>query len=50
MRSPTADGYIAATAGAARMAVATRDTAPFRAAGVSVIDPWDSRRDRSPAG
>ncbi|MGQ4617693.1 PIN domain-containing protein [Nocardia sp. R7R-8] len=36
----TADGYIAATAGAARMAVATRDTAPFTAAGVPVIDPW----------
>ncbi|MGK8485582.1 PIN domain-containing protein [Nocardia asiatica] len=36
----TADGYIAAIAGAAKMAVATRDTAPFRAAGVSVIDPW----------
>ncbi|MEU2122849.1 type II toxin-antitoxin system VapC family toxin [Nocardia niwae] len=36
----TADGYIAAIAGAARMAVATRDTAPFRAAGVSVINPW----------
>ncbi|NKY27165.1 PIN domain-containing protein [Nocardia gamkensis] len=36
----TADGYIAATAGAANMAVATRDTAPFRAAGVPVIDPW----------
>ncbi|MBF6227533.1 PIN domain-containing protein [Nocardia abscessus] len=36
----TADGYIAATAGAANMAVATRDTAPFRATGVPVIDPW----------
>ncbi|WP_330233255.1 type II toxin-antitoxin system VapC family toxin [Nocardia sp. NBC_00508] len=35
-----ADGYIAATAGAANMAVATRDTAPFQAAGVPVIDPW----------
>jgi predicted nucleic acid-binding protein len=36
----TADGYIAATASAANMAVATRDCAPFQAAGVSVIDPW----------
>ncbi|MGW5219614.1 PIN domain-containing protein [Nocardia sp. NPDC004085] len=36
----TAEGYIAATASAARMAVATRDTAPFRATGVPVIDPW----------
>ncbi|AHH16765.1 PIN domain-containing protein [Nocardia nova SH22a] len=35
-----ADGYIAATAIRAKMAVATRDTSPFRAAGVSVIDPW----------
>ncbi len=35
-----ADGYIAATASAANMAVATRDTAPFQAAGVPVIDPW----------
>ncbi|MEV6323182.1 type II toxin-antitoxin system VapC family toxin [Nocardia sp. NPDC051787] len=35
-----ADGYIAATASAASMAVATRDIAPFRAAGVQVIDPW----------
>ncbi|WP_406265227.1 type II toxin-antitoxin system VapC family toxin [Nocardia sp. NBC_00881] len=36
----TSDGYIAATAAAAKMAVATRDTTPFRAAGVPVIDPW----------
>lgn len=36
----TADGYVAATASAANMAVATRDCAPFQAAGVSVIDPW----------
>ncbi|MGK8553919.1 type II toxin-antitoxin system VapC family toxin [Nocardia gipuzkoensis] len=35
-----ADGYIAATASAGNMAVATRDTAPFQAAGVPVIDPW----------
>lgn len=35
-----ADGYIAATAAANGMMVATRDTAPFEAAGVSVINPW----------
>jgi predicted nucleic acid-binding protein len=35
-----ADGYIAATAAANRMAVATRDAAAFAAAGIPVIDPW----------
>jgi predicted nucleic acid-binding protein len=38
----TADGYIAATAAANGLTVATRDTAPFVAAGVSVIDPWNA--------
>lgn len=37
-----ADGFIAATAVANRMIVATRDTAPFEAAGVSVINPWEA--------
>ena len=37
---PTADGYIAAIAAANGFAVATRDTRPFEAAGVSVINPW----------
>jgi len=37
----TADAMIAATAAAADMTVATRDTTPFRAAGVPVIDPWE---------
>lgn len=37
-----ADGYIAATAAAHRMAVATRDTAPFDAAGLPVINPWNT--------
>ncbi len=37
---PTPDGYIAAIAGAAKMAVATRDTAPFEAAGLKVVNPW----------
>lgn len=36
----TADGYIAAIAAANRFAVATRDTGPFEAAGVAVINPW----------
>lgn len=36
-----ADGYIAATAAANGMRVATRDTAPFQAAGVSVVNPWE---------
>lgn len=35
-----ADGYIAAIATVNGMMVATRDKAPFDAAGVSVIDPW----------
>ncbi|MCP9621317.1 type II toxin-antitoxin system VapC family toxin [Nocardia otitidiscaviarum] len=34
------DGMIAATASAAGFAVATRDTAPFEAAGLPVINPW----------
>lgn len=36
----TADGYIAAIAAANGMIVATRDTSPFEAAGLSVINPW----------
>jgi predicted nucleic acid-binding protein len=38
----TADGYIAATAAANGMMVATRDVSPFEAAGVDVINPWES--------
>ena len=34
------DGYIAATAVANGMKVATRDTAPFEASGLEVVDPW----------
>ncbi len=37
---PTPDGYIAAMAAAHGFAVATRDTAPFEAAGLKVINPW----------
>jgi toxin FitB len=35
-----ADGQIAAIAALHNLAVATRDTDPFRAAGISVINPW----------
>ena len=37
-----ADGYIAATAAARSLMVATRDLAPFRAAGLTVINPWEA--------
>jgi len=37
----TADGYIAAIAAAKGFAIATRDSSPFEAAGLSVINPWD---------
>ena len=37
-----ADGYIAATAVAHSLIVATRDTNPFAAAGVTVLNPWNS--------
>lgn len=35
-----ADGYIAAIASAHGFTVATRDTSPFEAAGLTVINPW----------
>ena len=38
----TADGYIAATAAANGMIIATRDTNPFAAAGLEVINPWET--------
>jgi len=37
---PTPDGYIAAIAASRGFIVASRDTAPYEAAGVSVINPW----------
>ncbi len=37
---PMPDGYIAGIAAAHGFTVATRDTAPFHAAGLKVIDPW----------
>jgi predicted nucleic acid-binding protein len=36
------DGYIAATAAARGLMVATRDTSPFEAAGLNVINPWNT--------
>ena len=36
----SADGFIAAIAVGNGFSVATRDTRPFVAAGVTVIDPW----------
>ncbi|MCW8308879.1 type II toxin-antitoxin system VapC family toxin [Acidiphilium sp. PA] len=35
-----ADGYIAAIAAARGLSVASRDVAPFHAAGIPVINPW----------
>ena len=37
-----ADGQIAAVAAARGFAVASRDTAPFAAAGLRLIDPWSA--------
>jgi toxin FitB len=37
-----ADGYIAATAVARGLTIATRDTSPFEAAGLKVINPWEA--------
>ena len=39
----TADGYIAATAKRHGFMVATRDTSPFEAAGLTVINPWTAQ-------
>ena len=39
-----ADGYIAATAAVHGLTVATRDTGPFEAAGLPVINPWNTQR------
>jgi toxin FitB len=37
---PMADGQIAAVAATSGLAVATRDEAPFRAAGLNTVNPW----------
>ncbi len=39
---PTPDGYIAAIAAANGFIIATRDTSPFEAASVKVINPWEA--------
>lgn len=39
-RFPTPAGYIAAIAASRGFIVASRDTAPYKAAGVSIINPW----------
>jgi len=39
---PTPDGYIAAIAASRGFQVASRDQAPYKAAGVSVMNPWDT--------
>ena len=39
---PTPDGYIAAIAASRGFIVASRDTAPYEAASVKVINPWDA--------
>lgn len=39
---PTPDGYIAAIAASRGFIVASRDTAPFEAAGITVINPWET--------
>ena len=36
------DGYIAASAATRGLIVATRDTSPFEAAGLTVINPWET--------
>lgn len=37
-----ADGYIAATASAHGLMVATRDISPFESAGLEIINPWEA--------
>ena len=39
---PTPDGYIAAITASRRFIVASRDTAPYEAAGITVINPWQA--------
>ncbi|KWN79232.1 plasmid stability protein StbB [Burkholderia ubonensis] len=40
---PTPDGYIAAIAASRGFMVASRDTSPFEAAGLPVINPWTAQ-------
>jgi predicted nucleic acid-binding protein len=46
---PTPDGYIAAIAASRGFIVASRDTAPYDAAGVSFINPWKAEDSAAPA-
>lgn len=39
---PTADGYIAAIAVSRKFMVASRDTGPFEATHVTIVNPWES--------
>jgi hypothetical protein len=39
---PTPDGYIAVIAASRGFVAASRDTAPYAAAGVAVINPWEA--------
>jgi toxin FitB len=39
---PTPDGYIAAIAASRGFIVASRDTSPYEAAGLKVVNPWQS--------
>ncbi len=39
---PTSDGYIAAIAASRGFIVASRDTGPYEAASVTVINPWNA--------
>jgi predicted nucleic acid-binding protein len=43
---PTPDGYIAAIAASRSFIVASRDTTPYEAAGVPVINPWEGEGSR----
>jgi len=39
-----ADGYIAATASARGLMIATRDIAPFEAAALKIVNPWEAEQ------
>ena len=39
-----ADGYIAATASACGLMVASRDISPFEAAGLKFVNPWEAQQ------
>ena len=39
-----ADGYIAATASACSLMLATRDISPFEAAGLKIVNPWEAEQ------